>query len=214
MKKTIIPVAMLATTLLLAGSCTGGQSLLGATGTTSQTTTSTVGTALESFLGSVLSSTTTLKQSDLVGTWNYTGTDCVFETENLLMKAGGEVAAAKVESQINSALSKVGVSAGKCSFTFNSDNTYTAVVGGRTISGTYTLDAANKKVTMTYLNGLGTMTPQVAKAGNKLSLLFDADKLLKLLTTVSALSGNSSIQTVSSLLSSYDGMLIGLQLQK
>ena len=185
------------------------------TGTTTTTTDtgSAVGSVLESFLGAVLGNTT-LKQSDILGTWNYTSADCVFETENLLMKAGGEIAANKVEEKINSTLGKFGLSSGKCTFTFNSDNTYSATIGGRTIQGTYALDTENKKITMTYLNGLGTMTPQIVKSGNKLSLLFNADKLLKLLTTVSALSNNSTVSTLTQLLNSYDGMLIGMELQK
>ncbi len=221
MKKNILSICLLASTTLLAGCGATAQSILGSTmganntGTTTTTTDtgSAVGSVLESFLGAVLGNTT-LKQSDILGTWNYTSADCVFETENLLMKAGGEIAANKVEEKINSTLGKFGLSSGKCAFTFNSDNTYSATIGGRTIQGTYALDTENKKITMTYLNGLGTMTPQIVKSGNKLSLLFNADKLLKLLTTVSALSNNSTVSTLTQLLNSYDGMLIGMELQK
>lgn len=156
----------------------------------------------------------TFSQNDLTGTWKYAGADCVFETENLLMKAGGELAAAKMESQLDNTLSKVGIRPGSCSFTFNKDNTYSAVIGNRTITGTYTLDTKNKRITMTYLNGLGTMSPSIVRNGSQISLLYEADKLLKLVSTVSALSGNSSMKTLSSLVSSYDGMLIGMQLKK
>jgi hypothetical protein len=221
MKKNILSICLLVGTTLLAGCGATTQSILGSTmgtantGATTNTTNtgSAVGSMLESFLGAVLGNTT-LKQADILGTWNYTSADCVFETENLLMKAGGEVAASKIEEKINSTLGKFGLSSDKCAFTFNNDNTYSATIGGRTIQGTYVLDAENKKITMTYLNGLGTMTPQIVKSGNKLSLLFNADKLLKLLTTVSALSGNSTMSTLSSLLESYDGLLIGMELQK
>ncbi len=221
MKKNLLSVLLLAGTTLLAGCGATTQSILGSTaGAPAASTTQpaansggAVGSVLESFLGAILGGST-LKQADIVGTWNYSSADCVFETENLLMKAGGEIAANKIEEKINSTLSKFGINNGKCSFTFNSNNTYSAVIAGRTIQGTYTLDTENKKITMTYLNGLGTMSPQIAKSGNKLSLLYDADKLLKLLTTVSALSGNSTANTLNSLLSSYDGMLIGMELQK
>ncbi len=223
MKKNILTFAVVLATGLLAGCTPTGQSILSnmasnsmQQGTPSTTTSqsSTTGNAISSFLGSLLGSFTTLDQKDILGTWNYSGPDCVFETENLLMKAGGEVAAAKIENQLSGALAKVGISSGKCAFTFNQDNTYTATIGGRTISGTYTLDAENKTITMTYLQGLGTMTPKVAKVGNKLSLLFDADKLLKTVGTVAALSGKSSLNTLSNLINSYDGMLIGMELQK
>ena len=130
------------------------------------------------------------------------------------MKAGGEVAAAKVEEKINATLTKLGLTGEQITFTFNADNTYTASIKGRVIQGTYALDVANKKLTLTYLNGLGTITPQIAKTGNKMSLLYDADKLLKFLTTISAVSNNSTLKSLNTLLESYDGMLIGWELQK
>jgi histidine ammonia-lyase len=108
----------------------------------------------------------------------------------------------------------LGLTGEQITFTFNADNTYTASIKGRVIQGTYALDVANKKLTLTYLNGLGTITPQIAKTGNKMSLLYDADKLLKFLTTISAVSNNSTLKSLSTLLESYDGMLIGWELQK
>jgi hypothetical protein len=172
-----------------------------------------IGSGLEKLLGSLLGNTT-LSQKDIIGTWRYSSADCVFESENFLMKAGGEVAAAKVEEKINATLTKLGLTGEQITFTFNADNTYTATIKGRVIQGTYALDVANKKLTLTYLNGLGTITPQIAKTGNKMSLLYDADKLLKFLTTISAVSNNSTLKSLSTLLESYDGMLIGWELQK
>jgi len=169
---------------------------------------------LGSLLSNILGSSTTLSQDALIGTWNYQSPDCVFESENLLMKAGGEVAATKVESQLSSALSKAGIKSGSCSFTFNKDNTYSAVIGGKTISGNYTLDAKNKTIKMTYLAGLGSMTPHVSLSGKTLSLLYESDKLLKLISTASSLTGSSTLKTLSSIAGSYDGMYIGMQLKK
>ena len=186
--------------------------------TTTQTTASSqtsalIGSGLEKLLGSLLGGST-LNQQSIVGTWNYKSADCVFESENFLLKAGGEVAAAKVEEKVNATLTKLGLTSNQISFTFNSDYTYTATIKGRTIQGTYSLDLENKKMTLTYLNGVGTITPQIALTGNTLSLLYDADKLLKFLTTISAVSNNSTLTTLNTLLQSYDGMLIGMELQK
>lgn len=223
MKKMFLSVAA-AITLMVSCSTTGGvPSVLGTTamkqtdaktGATSSSVAGTAGTVLESLIGNLLSGSSELKQEDLVGTWKYVGADCVFQSENLLMKAGGEVAAAKVEEQLNTNLAKVGIQPGSCTFTFNADNTYSAKIGGRSINGNYTIDAKEKVVKMTYLGGLGTMTPHVAKTGKKISLLYESDKLLKLLSTVSALSGNTAIQSLSTIAGSYDGMYIGMQLSK
>lgn len=225
MKKTLFTAAAVAAILLLA-SCgtTGGTSLLGGTpagGRTDATTAatnvaggSTAGTVLESLIGNLLGNSSALSQSDLTGTWKYVGADCAFKTENFLMKAGGEVAAAKIEKQLDASLAKVGIQPGSCTFTFNSDGTYSAKIGGRAISGNYTLDTKEKTVKMTYLGGLGTMTPHIVKTGRKISLLYESDKLLKLVSAVSALSGSTAAQTLGSIANSYDGMYIGMQLSK
>lgn len=192
-------------TSVLGSLLSGGSSSTGSSSSSS----SVLGNLLSTFLGNK-----SITQSDLVGTWNYTGSDCVFESENLLAKAGGTVAASKIESEINSSLSKFGIKEGSCSFTFKSDNTYTATIGGRTISGNYTLNSSDKTIKMTYLAGLGSMTPHITKSGSKISLLIESSKLLTLVKGVSAVSGSSSLKTISSLLSNYDGLYIGMQLSK
>ena len=221
MNKHIIASLLIGTSMLITGCMSS--SALSSLGTQSQTTQNApsgaspnyanIGAGLGKFLGSLLEGTT-LNQKDIVGTWRYSGANCVFETENLLMKAGGEIAATKVEEKINASLTKLGLTGDQISFTFNADNTYSATIKGRLVQGTYALDVENNKITLTYLNGLGTITPQISKTGNTLSLLYDADKLLKFLTSISAVSNNSTLTTLNTLLKSYDGMLIGMELQK
>ena len=189
--------------------------ILGGTTTTannsekSGSTTGLFGNILSSFLGNKA-----VTEEDLYGTWKYTGTDCVFETENLLKKAGGAVAANKIESEINDQLSKVGIKPGACTFTFNKDKTFKANVGGRNLSGTYALDSKNKTIKFTTLFGLGSMTANVAKSNGKISLLFDSDRLLKLAALLGSASGNTTLSTLSKLAGSYDGMKLGLQMEK
>lgn len=224
MKKFIFPIVLLAgmTSFSACGTTSGNTnasnngSLIGSAiaGAISQNGNSTTGSAIGNLLGQLLNSSSTLTQNDLIGTWKYQSPDCVFESENLLAKAGGAVASQKIESQLSTQLAKVGVKSGACSFTFNKDNTYSAVIGGKTINGNYTFDAKNKTIKMTYLAGLGSMTPKVVKSGNTISLLYESDKLLKLVSTVSKLSGSASIKTLSSLLGNYDGMYIGMKLKK
>lgn len=227
MKKVFFPLSLLLCSAMMTGCGSTGSSILSSVGqsvlsnalsgnsssstsTSTSTTTNVLGNLLSTFLGS----SSTLSQSDIIGTWNYTGSDCVFESESLLAKAGGSVAAAKIESELDTNLSKIGIKQGACSFTFNKDNTYSAKIGGRTFSGNYTLDSSNKTIKMTYLAGLGSMTPHISKSGGKLSLLIESSKLLTLVKGVSALSNSSSIKTVSSLLSNYDGMYVGMKLSK
>ena len=95
MKKYSIALAFLAGALTLSscgttgslGQSTNNNSTLGSANNGSTTgnilsEASTIG----SILGNILSGSSKLSQSDLVGTWNYTGSDCVFKSENLLAK--------------------------------------------------------------------------------------------------------------------------------
>ena len=218
MKKTTLTLALAASALCLTGCGTTAGSILGGAASTSTSTAVSTATSAAGILGNVLSgvlgASSTVSQDDLVGTWQYTGADCVFESENLLAKAGGAVAASKIEDQLNTQLAKVGIKQGACSYTFNKDNTYTATIGGKTVSGSYTLDSKNKTIKMTYLLGIGSMTAHVAKSGNTLSLLMESDKLLTVVKGVSALGKSSALSTVSSVLGNYDGMMVGMKLKK
>lgn len=159
-----------------------------------------------------------LTETSLTGTWNYINPDCKFESDNLLAKAGGEVASKKVEDKMTEVLTKIGFTEG-CTYTFNADSTYTSTVKGRTTNGTYSYNAETKELTMK--TKLGIKLTAVVSQGlvkNKMSLLFKADKLMTLLQTVGGVLGsNSSDSTIGaavSLLNQYDGLQVGFELEK
>lgn len=215
MRKPIIMAALLSTLLL--SSC--GTTSLGTQGTgllsgANAGTTGGAVSALGSVLTSLLGGSSAVTASDLQGTWTYRKADCVFETQNLLLKAGGEMAATKIESQLESQLGKVGITPGACSFTFNSDGTYVATIGQYNLTGNYTLNTKSNTLTMTYLAGIGRISPKVVKTGASISLLFEGDKLLSMVQKVGKLTSNSTVNSLSSLINSYDGMLVGMQLSK
>ena len=174
----------------------------------------TAGSMLENLLGDVLGHSTKLTKESIVGKWNFVGTDCVFESENLLMKAGGEVAAAKLEEKVNAALQRVGIKEGSCSYDFNADGTFSTTMLGRTLKGTYTFNVENKTITMFYLGGILQSTANIVILNDKMSLLYDSDKLLKVVNTMSTLSGSSAAKALTSILNAYDGMMVGMELRK
>lgn len=215
MRKPIIMAALLSALLL--SSC--GTTSLGTQGTdllsgANAGTTGGAASALGSVLTNLLGGSSAVTASDLQGTWTYRKADCVFETQNLLLKAGGEMAAAKIESQLESQLGKVGITPGACSFTFNSDGTYVATIGQYNLTGNYTLNTKSNTLTMTYLAGIGRISPKVVKTGASISLLFEGDKLLSMVQKVGKLTSNSTVSSLSTLINSYDGMLVGMQLSK
>lgn len=150
---------------------------------------------------------------DMSGTWNYKGSAVEFESENLLMQAGGAAAATMAENKLNEQLSKVGIRDGKMNFTFNADSTFTSTVGRKTLRGTYSYDASTKQVDLKFLKLLN-LHAKVNCSTNSMELLFNSDKLLKLLAFIGSKSNSTALKTVSSLADNYDGMMLGFELSK
>lgn len=150
---------------------------------------------------------------DMTGTWSYNGSAVEFESENLLMQAGGVAAASVAENKLNEQLTKVGIKAGQMSFTFNADSTFTSTVGKRTMNGTYSYNAETQQVSLKYLK-LINLNAKVNCSTESMELLFNSDKLLKLLAFIGSKSNSTALKTVSSLAESYDGMMVGFELKK
>ncbi|MBR3513242.1 MAG: DUF4923 family protein [Bacteroidaceae bacterium] len=221
MKKNILLAASMAACLSLSSCGFGGTT--GATNTNSQTASAAgaiLGSVLgtdgtgESILGSVLGSLlgSTITQQNLIGTWTYQTPKVAFESENLLAKAGGLLAAQKVESTLTTYLSKVGIKQGTSTFTFNEDGTYVITTKGKTIStGNYTYNAKAKTLQMTGMLGLTQLNCSVGANSNYTYLMFGADKLLAGANALTSILGQG---TLSSLLGNYSGMQVGFTLSK
>ena len=150
---------------------------------------------------------------DMTGTWTYSGSAIEFESDNLLQKAGGAAAAAVAEKKLDEQLAKVGIKDGQVSFTFNADSTFTSTVGKRTMTGTYSYDATDKVVHLRYFKLLN-MNAKINCTSTNMDLLFNSDKLLKLIAFISSKSSSTTLKTISSLADSYDGMMLGFALKK
>ena len=190
---------------------------LGTTGTTtSGSTTDILGGSLQQtgagLLGTLLSNVlgNTTSQQSLVGTWTYSGPKVVFESENILSQLGGQVVSSNLEQKLGTQLGKMGFSAGKSALVLNADNTCSLTLGSKTLPGTYAYDSSTHKLTMTGVLGVGQMTCTVSVQGGQLLMLFEADKLLAVATSLSA----KSTSTLSSLLNSYSGLKLGWAMTK
>ena len=117
--------------------------------------------------------TGTRETIDMTGTWTYSGSAVEFESDNLLMKAGGAAAATMAENKLNEQLSKVGIKEGQMSFTFNADSTFTSTVGKKKLNGTYSYNASTKQVDLKYLKLLN-LHAKVNCTSNSMDLLFNS----------------------------------------
>lgn len=190
---------------------TAATSIDESTTTTSATTSGLFG-GLVSTLTSVFDANKTASASDLVGTWKYTEPAVVFESSNALKNIGGKVASATIENKLQEQFNKVGIKKGAMKMTFDKDGNFTQTIGRKTMSGTYTI--SGKQVKLTYTGGISQLVGTTQLSGGKLLIVMEASKLLKYAGTLGKLTGNSTISTLSSLLGSYDGMEVGLTLEK
>lgn len=161
----------------------------------------------------VVNAVTDKNTASMTGTWTFTGTALEFESDNLLQKTGGSLASSAVEKKLDEQLAKIGIKPGQLTFTFDADSTFTATVGSKPLNGTYSYDASTQKVNLKFVKLIG-LNAKVNCTSSSMDLLFNADKLLQLLTYLSSKSNNSTLQTIGSLAESYDGMLVGLGLEK
>lgn len=150
---------------------------------------------------------------DLVGTWDYKGVDVQFESDNLLKKAGGHVAAARAEKSIDEQLQKIGIKPGRSQFTFKEDGTFVNVSSGKKMKGKYDYNSETGVIKLSYLNHI-PLKAKVTGNAAKMSFLFEADGFLSMVTFLGGKSGISVVKALTSIVRSYDGMLVGMEYEK
>lgn len=194
-----------------AGSAVAG--ILGAVlGGNSNSSNSAGSSIINGILNNVIGSGTFSKQDLCAHTWKYSKPGCAFTSENLLAKAGGEIAANKVEEKLGEYYSKFGFSGSNTYFTFKTDGTFAAKIDGKSWQGNYTFDEKTHAIQMKGL--LLSMSGYATKTTNGISLLFDQKKLLNLIKTIGSLKGNSTLSALGTIANNYDGMRVGFEMTK
>lgn len=176
--------------------------------------TTTGSSIINGILNNVIGSATFSQAELCAHTWKYSKPGCAFTSENLLAKAGGEIAASKVEEDLSKYYSKFGFSKSNTYFTFKTDGTFAAKIDGKSWNGTYTFD---EKTHAIQLKGLLLSASGFAtRTANGISLLFEQKKLLTLIKTLSKLNltGSTTMSAVSSIVDNYDGVRIGFEMTK
>lgn len=194
-----------------AGSAVAG--ILGAVlGGNSNSSSSAGSSIINGILNNVIGSGSFSKQDLCAHTWKYSKPGCAFTSENLLAKAGGEIAANKVEEKLGEYYSKFGFSGSNTYFTFKTDGTFAAKIDGKSWQGNYTFDEMTHAIQMKGL--LLSMSGYATKTTNGISLLFDQKKLLNLIKTMGALKGSSTLSAIGTIANNYDGMRVGFEMTK
>ena len=151
-------------------------------------------------------------EKGLIGTWHYDSPGVAFTSENLLAKAGGEVAATKIEQETAPYFQKAGITAQNTVVVFNEDKTFKATIAGKSWGGTWSFDEASAKVTLKGL--LLSVNCYAKREYGGIALLFESKKLLTVLQVLATMSGNETAQKVSDLSKNYDGIRLGFDMKK
>lgn len=154
-----------------------------------------------------------LTLEDLVGNYVSQGPAVTFKSDNFLQKAGGIAGAAAIESKLKPYYDQYGLTG--MTLDIDSDANFSMKVKGIKLSGVITKNDGDGtfdfNLTVASLK-IGKFTAYVEKSGSNLKVMFDADKLLTIISTVAKFTGNSIATTMASILESYDGACIGFKM--
>lgn len=186
--------------------------ILGKVASAAQSASSKSGSSTLSTLTNLISSKLVPTTSQIVGTWKYQRPAVMFTSERSLKSFAGSAASSTIENKLQTKyLSKVGITAGKMSMTFNEDKTFTVNRSGKQVaSGTYTISGSDVSLTFKGKSQPCKLTPQLDNG--TLVLVGDATKLKTFLENAG--SKISSLSTITSLSKSMSGMKLGIRMSK
>lgn len=171
------------------------------------------GQGLITSLTSIFSGEKQASASNIEGTWTYSEPAILFDSDNYLTKAGGKVAAQKLETKIQAALNRYGVTKGAVKFVFNADGTFVETIKTKTIKGKWSVEDNILKLTF------GTIKPKTVNIttqleGKQMMMVTDATKLLTLVQGMTNSSNSTNLKAISALLQNVKGMKVGITLTK
>lgn len=174
-----------------------------------------LGGTLGNLLEGVFSSSN-ITVADMQGNWVSSGPAVCFQGDDLLKKAGGMAAAAAIESKLEPYFKTYGLTG--ATLTIDEAGNFTLKIKNLPLKGTITQNADGEKgvfdFNFTALGKvkLGAIKTYVQKSYNSMDVMFDAQKLMTLISTVAKVSNISTLKTLSSLLNSYDGLCVGFKM--
>lgn len=153
---------------------------------------------------------------DMAGVWTSNGPAVSFQSENFLKKAGGKAAAAVVENKLAPYYNTLGLNGSV--LTVETDGTFSLKTKMLTLQGDITPIEGKKGVFNFNFSVMGmkliAVTTFVEKTSNTMNIMFDASKLINLLSAVSKVVNIKTLSTITGILNGYDGLCVGLRTEK
>lgn len=156
-----------------------------------------------------------IKPENLVGKWTYSKPAVTFQSDNLLQKAGGAAASQMIVNKITPYYNRIGVKG--LTMEFTSTGEFTINRGAVNIKGTYEAGDSGRYILNIKALGkipTGKLNVFISGNANNIQVTCAADKLLAFATKVGSMTGNSTLKSLSSILNTYKGLNIGIELKK
>lgn len=168
-----------------------------------------VGSTLGNMIEGVFTSSN-ITVEDMEGEWSSTGPAVVFQSEDMLKKAGGLAAAGALENKLAPYYSKYGLDGAV--MTVNPDGTFTLKTSKLNLKGTISEGSKRGMFNFSF-TALGvkliTLPAYVQKTSTTMDVMFDATKFKKFISAIGNLTGIKIAKTFAGMLDSYDGLCIG-----
>lgn len=145
----------------------------------------------------------------LAGTWTYAEPAIHLDGEQELANIAGNALSQSLSTKMQKAYNYVGIKPGSCSFSFNEDKSFNAVIGKRTLSGTYVFDPETHAIELHFstLIDLGAMKGYAFVEGETLKLVFNCTRLTTFVKTLGA--KISLLNGITTMLNNYDNVMLG-----
>lgn len=186
----------------------------GANNESSSSSSSSSSSTLGNILGNIFASDK-VELSQLVGTWKYSGPAVGFQSDDVLKKIGGSAASAAIEKELETYYNKLGLN--NLILTIDENANFTLKAKLITFKGVVEKGENGMFIFNIKAFGsvnLGRLEVYTTLSGKTLSLTCDAEKFVALAKKIMSITNNSTLQSVISLLESYDGVTVGFKLRK
>ena len=173
------------------------------------------GNSATDILGNIIGAVThRTNEHTILGTWEYQEPAVQMDSGNIIATAASGIANKQIESKLDTYYKTIGITKGSFSITFNSDKSCTYTIKGKESSGTYEFDSSTNKISIKS-NGILSLPSAYAKvSGQSLELTFETTSLLNMAQGIASASGNTTINAISSLSKTYNGMKTGFNFKK
>ncbi len=162
-----------------------------------------------------VSGTAVTKPASIVGVWKYKGAACSYDSDNAIARAGSKVITDKVEKQLDTYCSQAGFSTAGSNFIFTAKGTFVNTVGTQKFTGSYTYNKATGALALNYSQLTVSINGSVATESGSTALLFDANKMMNLVSAMSkSTSAEETMKTVSAMLNDCKGVKVGFKIGK